>query len=149
VPASAGPIATTSASVKKTERKIVRCANRERAERGIKKLKVGKALGKAARLHAKNMLRLGFFDHVDPRGRSPQDRVNIFQRGSWAVGENIAAGYPDVKSTCEGWMDSPGHRANILNPAYTHIGGGYAEGRKNYGRYYVQVFGIKLPGLPR
>lgn len=145
LPAVAQPTAAPSAKVKKTESKIVRCANRERRERGLRKLKAGSALGKAARKHAKNMLKRGFFDHLDPSGRGPQDRVNIFDPGSWGVGENIAAGYPDVKSTCEGWVNSPGHRANILNPAYTHMGGGYAEGNKGYSRYYVQVFGFKLP----
>ena len=109
--------AATSAEATKIKRKIVRCANREREERGLRKLKVAAPLGKAARRHAKNMLRKGFFDHVNPGGLGAQQRVDRIDPGEWGVGPN---------------------------PAYTHIGGGFASGSQNYGRYYVQVFGIKL-----
>jgi uncharacterized protein YkwD len=139
--------AEADAGVKSFESKIVKCANSQRKKHGLAKLKLAAPLAKAARRHARNMLNKGFFDHVDPGGKSPQDRVDAIDRGRWAVGENIAAGYPDVKATCSGWMHSAGHRANILNPAYTHMGAGYAEGEKGYGRYYVQDFAIRLPGL--
>lgn len=144
---TAAPVASSSASGKKVERKIVRCANRERKKRGLKKLKVAKPLAKAARRHAKNMLRKGFTNHVDPKGRTPQDRVDAIDPFHWAVGENISWSRPDVKSTCNGWMHSPGHRFNILYPLYTHIGGGFAKGKKNYGRYYVQVFAFEQPSF--
>lgn len=120
-----------AAGARSIESEIVACANHQRVEHGLKKLRVSSALSKAGRLHARNMLSRGFFDHVDPRGRSPQDRVNIFEPGRWGVGENIAAGYPTVAVACDGWMHSAGHRANILNPGYTHIGAGYAEGGRN------------------
>jgi uncharacterized protein YkwD len=67
--------------------------------------------------------------------------VVIFDRAGrfTFIGENIAAGYGLAASACDGWMNS-GHRENILEPEYTHIGGGFARGG-SLGRYYVQVFG--------
>ena len=62
------------------------------------------------------------------------------------VGENIAAGFDSTGATCRGWMNSPGHRANILRPSFTRVGAGYASGESEYGRYYVQVF-ADVPGL--
>lgn len=94
----------------------------------------------AARLQARDMAADGFFEHTDPQGRDPADRVAIFDtRHEFDfVGENIAAGYPSPQAT-RGWMSSPGHRANILNSDYTSSGAGFARGGR-YGRYYVQVF---------
>jgi uncharacterized protein YkwD len=88
-----------------------------------------------------SLARLGFFDHVDPQGRSVDDRVAIFdqaQRFTY-IGENIAAGCSSAAEACQGWMKSAGHRRNILDPDYTHIGGGFSTGGP-YDRYYVQVF---------
>lgn len=144
-PASA---AAGTASKAKIERAIRGCANQNRREAGLEPLRANPVLAKAARLHARNMAAQGFFDHTDPQGRDPSDRVAIFAgpTGFTLVGENIAAGYPSVAVACEGWMDSPGHRTNILGREYTHVGGGFARGGP-YGRYYVQVFG-RPRGLP-
>jgi uncharacterized protein YkwD len=117
------------------------CANRERRERGLPRLKHDSALDAAARLHARRMLEQGFFDHKDPAGSGPADRVKRFAKRRYViVGENIAAGFDSTRATCRGWMHSRGHRANILRRSFTRIGGGYASGSSNYGRYYVQVF---------
>ena len=117
------------------------CANRERRERGMSTLKHDSALDAAARLHARRMLALGFFDHEDPAGNGPADRVKRFAKRRYViVGENIAAGFDSTGATCRGWMKSPGHRANILRSSFTRIGAGYASGEGHYGRYYVQVF---------
>lgn len=136
---SAAPRVT---AVAKAEAKIVNCANSARKRNGLEPLRVGKALAKAARFHAKNMARKRFFDHTDPSGRGPGERVGIFDpKGAFnSIGENIAAGYPSPKVACEGWLKSSGHRANILNGSYTFMGGGFAKGGP-YGVYYVQVFG--------
>lgn len=93
-------------------------------------------------MHASNMARLGFFDHTDPQGRGVGERVAIFDRAQrfTYLGENIAAGQSSAASACDSWMGSAGHRANILNPEFTHIGAGFASGGP-YRRYYVQVFG--------
>jgi uncharacterized protein YkwD len=124
------------------ERGIRACANRERRTRGIAPLGPSAPLARAARLHARSMARLGFFDHTDPQGRGVDERVAIFDRARrfTYIGENIAAGQGSPASACSSWMGSAGHRANILNPEYTHVGGGFARGGP-YSRYYVQVFG--------
>lgn len=124
--------------------KIRECANRVRARHGLSKLHNSKPLNQAASLHAHDMTRQGFFDHVDPAGRDPGDRVELFaSRGEFdAIAENIAAGYGGVGSACNAWMNSSEHRVNILNPRYSFIGGGFARGGP-YGLYYVQVFADK------
>jgi uncharacterized protein YkwD len=86
------------------------------------------------------MLEQGFFDHMDPEGRGPRDRVARLSSRHWiAVGENIAAGFADAERACVRWNRA--HRANMLKRTYTHIGAGYAHGPRGYGHYYVQVFG--------
>lgn len=86
------------------------------------------------------MLREGFFDHTDPAGRGPSERVARVSRRRWtAIGENIAAGFANPARTCGRWRRA--HLANMLKRGYTHIGAGYAHGSRGYGRYYVQVFG--------
>lgn len=117
------------------------CANRTRARNGLPKLRNSKPLNQAASLHAHDMARRGYFDHVSPDGRDPAQRVDLFaSRGEFeAVGENIAAGQARPKSACSSWLDSAGHRANILSSRYSSIGGGFAQGGP-YGAYYVQVF---------
>jgi len=117
-----------------------RCANRERAKRGIPALRADRSLGRAARGHARAMLEKGFFDHIDPEGRGPAERVARVSSRHWsAIGENIAAGYASASRTCVRWSSK--HLANMLGRNYTHIGAGYARGPQGYGRYYVQVFG--------
>lgn len=124
------------------ERGIRGCANRQRRARGVAPLALSTPLARAARMHARNMARLGFFDHTDPQGRGVGERVAIFDRARrfTYIGENIAAGQSSAASACSSWMGSAGHRANILNPEFTHIGAGFASGGP-YRRYYVQVFG--------
>jgi uncharacterized protein YkwD len=138
-----------ASSTGKVEHAVRACANRSRRAAGLEGLRASGALAKAARLHARNMAVHGFFDHVDPQGRGPAERVAIFDSGNEFafVGENIAAGYASARAACVGWMNSPGHRANILDPDYTHVGAGFARGGP-YGRYYVQVF-ARAPGLDR
>jgi uncharacterized protein YkwD len=123
------------------EESIRDCANRERRERGLRHLKHDSALDAAARLHARRMLAKGFFDHQDPDGDGPADRVKRFAKRRYViVGENIARGFDSTGATCRGWMRVSSHRANILRQSFTRIGAGYASGDSHYGRYYVQVF---------
>jgi len=125
------------------ERAIRQCVNRERDARGIAPLVIDADLARAARVHVRSMARGGFVDHEDQAGRGPADRVALFtERFAGAVGENVAGGYPSARSACAGWMASPGHRANFLDPQYTHIGTGFAAGGR-WRRSYVQVFGIE------
>jgi uncharacterized protein YkwD len=143
VAGASGPGKAKRAGVVATmERGIRLCANSRRRGAGLRPLNYGSGLSDAARRHAHSMARAGFFDHVDPSGRGPADRVAALVGGAAfsMIGENIAAGQPGARSTCRSWMQSEGHRANILNPAFTNIGGGFAMGGP-YSRYYVMVLG--------
>lgn len=128
--------------VKRIKRQIRGCTNRRRINHGIAPLEPAEALERAAGLHADGMRRQGFFDHIDKQGRDPGDRVGLFapQSRYTPIGENIGAGYDGGKGVCRAWMNSPGHRANMLDPDYTVIGAGYAYGGR-LGSYFVQVFG--------
>ena len=91
------------------------------------------------------MARYRFFDHVDPWGRSPGDRIHLFSSRAWTWGENISAGYRSVRAACRAWMRSPGHRANILDPRFSRVGGGFVWTRQGpYHRYFVMDLGTPL-----
>jgi len=131
----------STGDVRSTERALRRCVNDERAKAGLPRLRASRPLTRAARAHARAMARRGFFDHRDPSGRDARQRVaQRTDRYGRAVGENIAAGQQNAQATCRDWMASAGHRANILNASFDHVGTGYARGGP-YGRYLVQVFG--------
>ena len=135
---SSGP----TARISRVESSIVHCTNRARNARGLPSLRRSSVLRHAAKYHAHNMLRYDFFNHNDPFGQSPADRVHRFaHRGVFRwVGENIAVGYWNAAGVCRAWMGSQEHRANILSRHYTMIGVGYA--RAADGRtYFVQDFG--------
>ncbi|MBK7829296.1 MAG: CAP domain-containing protein [Nannocystis sp.] len=101
------------------------------------------ALRCAARKHSVDMAVRNFFDHINPDGETPWDRMGKAGYGSYsAAGENIAAGSPDAAGTMDQWMNSDGHCANIMNPAFEHIGVGYSTGGQ-YGHLWTQVFGAK------
>ena len=140
--AEAAGKAKRSRAVARMERGIRDCANSRRTAAGMKPLAVGSGLGEAARSHAQRMAKAPFFSHVDPSGRGPADRIALFAgSGAFtATGENIAAGQRSAGGVCRSWMKSSGHRANILNGAFTHVGGGFAFGGP-YRRYYVMVLG--------
>jgi uncharacterized protein YkwD len=140
-PAVAG--ASTSRAVLRAEKRIRACANRQRRLHGIAPVRASRALGRAARLHARNMARRAFFRHDDPWGRSPGDRIALFSSRPWSWGENIAAGQRSARSACRAWMHSPGHRRNILDPGFKRVGGGFARGGP-YGTYFVMDLGTPL-----
>ena len=101
------------------------------------------ALRCAARKHSADMEARGFFDHVNPDGQSPWDRMDMAGYGAYSnAGENIAAGSPDAAGTMAQWMESDGHCSNIMNPDFTQIGVGYHPGGQ-YGHLWTQVFGAK------
>jgi uncharacterized protein YkwD len=106
-------------------------------------MEVDPVLASAAQRFANDMKRRRFFNHTDPSGRNPGDRIHAHARGYAAWGENIAQGYPTAHSACRAWMKSHGHRANILNPRLTRIGAGYAPGRS--GPYWVEDFATYKP----
>ena len=113
--------------------------NVARADAGCRALRVDARLATAARLHSEDMARQSYFSHTSLDGRTPWDRMRTqgYTNGS---GENIAAGYGTPAAVMAGWMNSSGHRANILNCSSAAIGVGIGKGG-SYGTYWTQDFG--------
>jgi uncharacterized protein YkwD len=121
--------------------------NKERTSRGIRKLHDNGRLDLASRRHANDMSRRNYFDHGDFVGRIKAARYLKGARG-YTLGENIAWGswdYATPANIVDGWMHSPGHRANILNGGFHEIGLGIARGApvggQDRGATYVTDFG--------
>jgi uncharacterized protein YkwD len=106
-------------------------------------LNMNPALRCAARKHSADMAARNFFDHTNPDGDTPWDRMDKAGYGAYSnAGENIAAGSPDAQGTMNQWLESDGHCANIMNPNFQEIGVGYSTGGQ-YGHLWTQVFGAK------
>ena len=96
----------------------------------------------AARVHSLDMAMRGFFDHTNPDGLSPFDRMELAGYEYRAAGENIAAGQTTPEQVVQGWLDSPGHCRNIMSPDFEEIGVGYdATTTGEFPHYWTQVFG--------
>ncbi|TGJ96513.1 RNA polymerase, partial [Actinotalea fermentans ATCC 43279 = JCM 9966 = DSM 3133] len=108
--------------------------NTHRATAGCPALRADDQLGRAATLHAQDMVAQGYFSHTSLDGRTFGDRVTA-QGYARPGGENIAAGQKTAQAVVDAWMASEGHRANILNCDFTTMGLGRA------GNTWVQVFG--------
>ena len=118
--------------------------NQERAKAGCGALRMNSSLTKAAEAHASDMVDEHFFAHDSLDGRSPFDRMKAAGFKGGAMAENIAVGYSSAAAVVTGWMNSPGHRQNILNCTYTMIGIGYDSGqvKPEWGNgSWVQDFG--------
>ena len=89
--------------------------------------------------HANDMAAKNYFEHVDPAGQSPADRVRAVGYSEKLVGENIAYGPKSVEEVVQGWLDSPGHCENIMDPRFVEMGIGLAPGHVKRGLYWVQV----------
>jgi uncharacterized protein YkwD len=90
--------------------------------------------------HATDMAQKNYFEHVDPAGHSPADRVRAMGYQEKLVGENIAYGPKTVDEVVQGWLDSPGHCENIMDPRFAEMGIALAPGHVKRGLYWVQVF---------
>lgn len=96
----------------------------------------------AARVHSVDMATRGFFDHTNPDGESPFDRMEKAGYGFAFAGENIAAGQMTPADVVVGWLESPGHCRNIMSPDFRELGVGYALfPQDQYRHYWTQVFG--------
>lgn len=118
------------------EREVVRLTNEIRAAHGLQKLSVNDALCRAARTKAADMAARGYFSHESPTYGSPFDMMRAFGVTYRSAGENIAYGYNTAEAVMDGWMNSEGHRRNILDPSFTEIGVGYSEN----GGFWSQMF---------
>lgn len=116
--------------------------NEERKKQNIPALKEDSALSKIAQVKAEDMVKNNYFAHQSPTYGSVGQLLDHFNYKWSGYGENIAQGYTTPKSVVEGWMNSTGHRANILNAKFTNIGIGYATD-KNGDTYWVHIFTTK------
>lgn len=129
----------TQTNVSAVEQEVVRLVNVERTNRGLKPLTIDSTLCKIARLKSSDMATHNYFDHQSPTYGSPFDMMHQFGVTFQTAGENIAAGQQSAADVMNSWMNSQGHRDNILNPAFTHIGVGFVSGG-TYGTYWTQEF---------
>ena len=125
---------TASFDARGWESEILRITNVERQNAGLNPLVVCTRLANSALAHTNRMLEGQFFSHSDPgTGTASGDRIRstgyFDSSNGWGYGENIAMGYSSPNATMVGWMNSPGHRANILNPSFTHLGVGVNIGK--------------------
>ena len=122
---------------------VIDLTNAERATKGCGPVHWDVALTAAARLHSEDMADHDYFDHTSRDGRSPWDRIEA-QDYWWGSAENIAAGYGSASAVVTAWMNSPGHRANILNCSNTAIGVGIGRNpASTYRIYWTQDFGTR------
>lgn len=110
---------------------LLAATNQERTSRGIAALSLNSQLNNAAAAKAQDMVDRDYWAHETPDGDPPWVFVDAAGYAYKAVGENLAYGFPDSASTVTGWMNSPGHRDNMLNTIYSHVGFGMANS-ENY-----------------
>lgn len=118
------------------EEQVVALVNEQRAANGLQPLTLSTALSNAARAKSQDMHDNHYFAHESPTYGSPFDMLTSFGISYRSAGENIAMGYATPEAVMNAWMNSSGHRANILNASYTQIGVGYVAD----GNYWTQEF---------
>lgn len=118
------------------EQEVVRLVNAERASYGLPALSIRADLCQYARVKSQDMHDSGYFSHTSPNYGSPFDMMKSFGITYSHAGENIAMGYSTPEAVISAWMNSEGHRANILSASYTELGVGYVAD----GGYWTQWF---------
>lgn len=101
-------------------------------------------LATAAETHTRAMANNNYFDHKDRDGRTPGDRAELAGYVGQQIGENIAAGHDTVRKVVDGWLASPGHCANLMNPQFRELGAAYAvDPKSDAGIYWTAMFGTQ------
>lgn len=118
------------------EKEVIRLVNAERAKAGLKALTEDWELSRVARFKSQDMRDNNYFSHTSPVYGSPFDMIKDFGITYRSAGENIARGQKTPQAVVNAWMNSSGHRKNILNASYTKIGVGYVAD----GNYWTQMF---------
>ena len=118
------------------EGEVIRLVNEIRQSNGFGTLKSNWQLSRVARYKSQDMHDKKYFSHQSPTYGSPFEMMKNFNISYRTAGENIAKGYTTPQAVVDGWMNSPGHRANILNASFTEIGVGYVAD----GHYWTQMF---------
>ena len=129
-------IPSTDSAVQSYEQEVIRLVNEIRVQNGLKPLTYDWELGRVARYKSQDMKDNRYFSHTSPTYGSPFQMMKSFGLTYRSAGENIAMGQTTPKAVVNAWMNSSGHRANILNASYTHIGVGYVA----EGNYWTQMF---------
>lgn len=138
------------------EAEVVMLVNKIRDEHGLAPLKRAPSLDAAARYHATDMALDNYFSHASYDRVNDElvevcpwsDRLRAYYTDWYAIAENIGAGYATPQDVVDAWMNSPGHRKNILSDSNWEIGVGYYEAVGSYGRYWVQDFGRRRDVYP-
>lgn len=118
---------------------VLKLVNQERKKAGVSELTLSTKLSDIAYTKAKDMADKNYFSHQSPTYGSPFDMLKQFGVSYTYAGENIAAGQKSAEEVMNGWMNSSGHKANILNKNYTQLGVGFYRGGQ-YGTEWVQLF---------
>lgn len=118
------------------ESEVVRLVNEIRSQNGLSPLTENWELSRVARYKSQDMRDNGYFSHTSPTYGTPFQMIKSFGLSYRSAGENIAMGYATPEAVVSGWMNSSGHRANILNSSYAQIGVGYVA----QGNYWTQMF---------
>ncbi|HWS41977.1 MAG TPA: SafA/ExsA family spore coat assembly protein [Pseudoflavonifractor sp.] len=135
-PGQALTIPTLDSSVSAYEAEVVRLVNVARAQNGLAPLTTNWELSRVARYKSQDMVDKHYFSHTSPTYGTPFQMMKAFGLTYRTAGENIAYGQRTPQEVVTAWMNSSGHRANILNASYTQIGVGYVA----KGDYWTQMF---------
>ncbi|WP_276703366.1 CAP domain-containing protein [Romboutsia ilealis] len=121
------------------QQQVLDLVNAERAKRGISALTLDSSLSSVATKKSQDMVNKNYFDHTSPTYGSPFDMMKQFGISYRSAGENIAKGQKTPQEVVAAWMNSEGHRKNILNPNFTNLGVGIAKD-SNKTTYWTQMF---------
>lgn len=129
---------TTSSNLSQDEKEVFDLINKQRTNNGLKALNIDSEVQKVARIKAQDMVNNNYFSHTSPTYGSPFDMLKKFSVSYKTAGENIA-GNSSNSAAVTAWMNSSGHKANILNSSFNYTGIGVVSSSK-YGKIYVQMF---------
>lgn len=133
------PTTSTGDKTSVQAEEVLKLVNSERQKAGLQPLTLSEKLTSIANMKAQDMADKNYFSHQSPTYGSPFDMLHEFGVSYSNAGENIASGQTSAEQVMRDWMNSSGHRANILNKNYTELGVGYVKGG-NYGTEWVQLF---------
>jgi len=129
---------TPSGNFANFQKEVLDLVNKERTSRGLQALKFNSELSNVATLKSQDMIDKNYFDHTSPTYGSPFDMMKKLGLSYSSAGENIAMGQETPQEVMNAWMNSDGHRKNILNPNFTELGVGVAS--KGSSLYWTQMF---------
>lgn len=130
------PAAPSTAGISQMALQVIELTNNERRKNGLPALKADTSLSKVAQVKSNDMQAKHYFSHTSPTYGSPFDMMRDFGVTYKSAGENIAMGQTTAQQVITAWMNSEGHRRNILSPNYTNIGVGFTQS----GNYWSQMF---------